>query len=143
VQIGITLVGILSGAFSGATLGDRLSEFLVGRGFDPGLASALGVGIVVVLITYVSLIVGELVPKQIALRDAEGIAARVAPAMKVLAGVGAPLVFILDASGRLLLGLLGQHGETDERVTDEEVKTLIAEAESQGVLETEEKAMIT
>jgi putative hemolysin len=143
VQIGITLVGILSGAFSGATLGGRLSNFLIARGVDFSIANAVGVGVVVISITYVSLIVGELVPKQIALRDAEGIAARVAPAMKVLASVGAPLVFILDASGRLLLRLLGQSGATDERVTDEEVKTIIAEAESQGVLETEEKAMIS
>ena len=143
VQIGITLVGILSGAFSGATLGDRLTGFLLERGVPDAVASTLGVGIVVVVITYVSLIVGELVPKQIALRDAEGIAARVAPAMKVLASVGAPLVFVLDVSGRLLLRLLGQSGATDERVTDEEVKTIIAEAESQGVLETEEKAMIS
>jgi putative hemolysin len=143
VQIGITLVGILSGAFSGATLGERLSDFLVTRGLDAGVANAIGVGTVVVIITYISLIVGELVPKQIALRDAEGIAARVAPAMKVLASVGAPLVFVLDASGRLLLRVIGQAGETDERVTDEEVKTIIAEAESQGTIETEEKAMIT
>ncbi len=143
VQIGITLVGILAGAFSGATLGDRLAQALAAQGLDASVASALGVGIVVVAITYVSLIVGELVPKQIALRDPERIAARVAPAMRVLAAVGAPLVFILDASGRLLLRLLGQTGSSDERVTDEEVKTLIAEAESQGVLETEEKAMIT
>ena len=143
VQIGMTLVGILSGAFSGATLGERLTNFLISRGVDGSIANAVGVGVVVISITYVSLIVGELVPKQIALRDAEGIAARVAPAMKVLASVGAPLVFILDASGRLLLRLLGQSGATDERVTDEEVKTIIAEAESQGVLETEEKAMIS
>jgi putative hemolysin len=143
VQIGITLVGILSGAFSGATLGDRLTAFLLERGLPDAVASALGVGLVVISITYISLIVGELVPKQIALRDAEGIAARVAPAMKVLASVGAPLVFVLDISGRLLLRLLGQSGATDERVTDEEVKTIIAEAESQGVLEFEEKAMIT
>lgn len=143
VQIGITLVGILSGAFSGATLGERLSDTLIARGIDAGIANAVGVGVVVVVITYISLIVGELVPKQIALRDAEGIAARVAPAMRVLASVGAPLVFVLDASGRLLLRLLGQTGATDERVTDEEVKTIIAEAESQGVLETEEKAMIS
>jgi putative hemolysin len=143
VQIGITLVGILSGAFSGATLGERLSSFLASQGMSDSLANAIGVGVVVITITYISLVVGELVPKQIALRDAEGIAARVAPAMKVIASVGAPLVFLLDASGRLLLRLLRQHGETDERVTDEEVKTLIAEAESQGVLESEEKAMIT
>jgi putative hemolysin len=143
VQIGITLVGILSGAFSGATLGDRLTAFLLERGLPDAVASAFGVGLVVISITYISLIIGELVPKQIALRDAEGIAARVAPAMKVLASIGAPLVFVLDISGRLVLRLLGQSGATDERVTDEEVKTIIAEAESQGVLEFEEKAMIT
>jgi len=143
VQIGITLVGILSGAFSGATLGDRLTAFLLERGLPDAVASALGVGIVVISITYISLIIGELVPKQIALRDAEGIAARVAPAMKIVASVGAPLVFILDVSGRLVLRLIGQSGATDERVTDEEVKTIMAEAESQGVLETEEKAMIS
>jgi putative hemolysin len=143
VQIGITLVGILAGAFSGATLGERLAESLIASGLDANIANALGVGVVVVAITYVSLIVGELVPKQIALRDPEGIAARVAPSMQLLAAVGAPLVFVLDQSGRLLLRILGQAGASDERVTDEEVKTIIAEAESQGVLETEEKAMIT
>jgi putative hemolysin len=143
VQIGITLVGILAGAVSGATLGERLSAALIASGLAENIANALGVGLVVVAITYVSLIVGELVPKQIALRDPEGIAARVAPTMQLLATIGAPLVFILDASGRLLLRLLGQTGASDERVTDEEVKTIIAEAESQGVLETEEKAMIT
>lgn len=143
VQIGITLVGILSGAFSGATLGDRLASFLLERGVPEVAASTLGVGLVVVVITYLSLIIGELVPKQIALRDPENIAARVAPAMRVLASVGAPLVFVLDLSGRLVLRLLGQTGASEERVTDEEVKTIIAEAESQGVLESEEKAMIT
>lgn len=143
VQIGITLVGILSGAFSGATLGDRLAQALAEAGVPQPAASTLGVGVVVVCITYLSLIVGELVPKQIALRDPERIAARVAPAMRVLASVGAPLVFLLDVSGRLLLRLLGQSGASEERVTDEEVKTIIAEAESQGVLETEERAMIS
>eukprot|EP01042_Synura_sphagnicola_P015537 gene15537-19676_t len=76
VQIGITLVGVLSGAFSGATLGARLSEWLGTHGFSNNVADALGVGTVVVFITYLSLIVGELVPKQIALRDAERVAAR-------------------------------------------------------------------
>ena len=143
VQIGITLVGVLSGAFSGATLGERLGLGLTGAGIDPAIAMPLGVGIVVIIITYLSLIVGELVPKQIALRDPEGIASRVAPAMALIASVGAPLVWLLDISGRLLLALLGQTGETGERVTDEEVKTLIAEAESAGVLESEERHMIT
>lgn len=143
VQIGITLVGVLSGAFSGATLGERLGDTLIGACINPSIAAPLGVGIVVIIITYLSLIIGELVPKQIALRDAEGVAARVAPAMAFIASVAAPLVWLLDISGRLVLSLIGQSGETDERVTDEEVKTLIAEAEHAGVLETEERHMIS
>lgn len=143
VQIGITLVGVLSGAFSGATLGDRLGETLTAVGIDSSIAMPLGVGIVVIIITYLSLIIGELVPKQIALRDAEGVAARVAPLMSFIASIAAPLVWLLDVSGRLVLRLLGQGGETEETVTDEEVKTIIAEAESAGVLETEERHMIS
>ena len=143
VQIGITLVGVLSGAFSGATLGERLGQTLAGAGIDPGVAMPLGVGLVVIIITYLSLIIGELVPKQVALRDAEGVAARVAPLMAFIASVAAPLVWLLDVSGRLVLRLIGQAGETDETVTDEEVKTIIAEAESAGVLETEERHMIS
>ena len=143
VQIGITLVGVLSGAFSGATLGDRLGLTLVGAGVDAGLAMPLGVGIVVVIITYLSLIIGELVPKQIALRDAEGVAARVAPLMAFIASIGAPIIWVLDISGKLVLRLLGQSGASEERVTDEEVKTIIAEAESAGVLESEERHMIS
>jgi len=78
VQIGITLVGVLSGAFSGATLGARLSGWLAARGLSPDMAYTLGVGGVVVVLTYLSLIVGELVPKQIALRNPEAVAALVA-----------------------------------------------------------------
>jgi putative hemolysin len=143
VQIGITLVGVLSGAFSGATLGDRLGQTLIAWGLDAGLAAPLGVGIVVIIITYLSLIIGELVPKQIALRDPERIAARVAPLMAFIATAAAPLVWLLETSGKLVLRLLGQSGEGEERVTDEEVRTIIAEAESAGVLESEERHMIS
>ena len=76
MQIGITLVGVLSGAFSGATLGERLGLGLTGAGIDAAIAMPLGVGIVVIIITYLSLIIGELVPKQIALRDPEGVASQ-------------------------------------------------------------------
>ena len=143
VQIGITLVGILSGAFSGATLGLRLTDWLKDIGVAGSVADVLGVGVVVLLITYVSLILGELVPKQIALRDAEGVAARVAPAMKLLAAVGSPIVWLLDISGKLVLRLLGQSGETEEKVTEEEVKTIIAEATTAGVIESDEHSMIS
>ncbi|WP_181301338.1 hemolysin family protein [Bosea sp. 124] len=143
VQIGITLVGVLSGAFSGATLGARLSEWLMAQGFTPAVSDGLGVGLVVVAITYLSLIVGELVPKQIALRDPERVAARVAPAMSLLSRIGAPLVFLLDISGKAVLALLGQKGESEEKVTEEEVRTIIAEAETAGVLERDEREMIS
>ncbi|MCX7303679.1 MAG: hemolysin family protein [Hyphomicrobiales bacterium] len=142
VQIGITLVGVLSGAFSGATLGERLTASLAASGFSPALASTLGVGIVVAAITYASLIVGELVPKQIALRDPERIAVMVAPAMTVLSKIALPLVFLLDFSGRALLWLLGQSGGNDEKVTDEEIKMLVAEAEHHGTIESDERRMI-
>jgi putative hemolysin len=143
VQIGITLVGVLSGAFSGATLGTRLTNWLSEQGMPQNLADWFGVGGVVVLITYMSLIVGELVPKQIALRAPELVAAKVAPAMKMVATIGAPVVWFLDISGRFLLTLLGQSGESNEKVTDEEIRTVLAEAHSAGVIETEESAMIS
>lgn len=143
VQIGITLVGVLSGAFSGATLGARFSDWLEAQGISDGVADAIGVGSVVVAITYLSLIIGELVPKQIALRDPEGVAIRVAPLMSVIARVALPLVWLLDASGKAVLGLLGQRGAPSEKMTDEEVKTIIAEAENAGVLESEEREMIS
>jgi putative hemolysin len=142
VQIGITLVGVLSGAFSGATLGERLSQFLASTGMRESVADPLGVGVVVAVITYFSLIIGELVPKQIALRDPERVAVRAAPAMTILATISAPLVFLLDFSGRVILWLLGQRGESEEKVTDEEIKMLVAEAEHHGTIESDERRMI-
>src|SRR5258705_6873364 len=130
VQIGITLIGVLSGAFSGATLGLRLTAWLVELGLPQGLADAIGVGAVVTVITYASLIVGELVPKQIALRDPEAVAVRVAPYMVLLSKISPPLVWLLDRSGKVLLWLLGQRGEAEEKVSEDEIRTLVVEAES-------------
>ena len=143
VQIGITLVGILSGAFSGATLGFRLAASLASLGIPPTLAEYLGFGVVVALITYASLIIGELVPKQIALRNPERVAVKVAPAMTVLARIGAPLVWLLDVSGDLVLRMLGYQSEAERSITEDEVKSLMAEAETAGVLEPGERAMIS
>lgn len=143
VQIGITLVGVLSGAFSGATLGLRLTTWLISIGLPEALSDALGVGSVVAIITYFSLIIGELVPKQIALRDPERVALRVAPAMVLLQKIGSPLVWFLDISGKIVLRLLGQHKQAEGRLTDDEIKAMIAEAESSGVLEADERRMIS
>src|SRR5258707_8636368 len=142
VQIGITLVGVLSGAVSGATLGLRLTNWLVEIGVPQSAADIIGVGVVVTLITYASLIVGELVPKQIALRDPEAVAVRVAPTTMLVSKISLPLVWLVVRSGKALLWLLGQRGETEEKVSEEEIRTLVVEAENAGVLEPGEKEMI-
>jgi putative hemolysin len=142
VQIGITLVGVLSGALSGATLGQRLTQWLIGLGLSASIADVVGVGLVVTIITYATLIVGELVPKQVALRDPESIAVRVAPVLDLLARISLPLVTLLDVSGRIILALLGRSGAAEERVSEEEIHHVVKEAESAGVLEPGEKEMI-
>jgi putative hemolysin len=142
VQIGITLVGVLSGAFSGATLGLRLAEWFAQVGLPTGVAEIVGVGLVVAVITYFSLVIGELVPKQIALRNPERIAVRVAPAMMAIARIASPVVSLLDTSGRAVLRALGYQAQAEQRVTDEEIRTLMAEAETAGLIEPGERAMI-
>lgn len=142
VQIGITLVGVLAGAFSGATLGARLAAALPGMGVPARFADEIGVGLVVLAITYLSLILGELVPKQVALSNPEVIASRVAPAMQVLSRAALPLVWLLDRSGRAVLALLGQSGKRDNTVSDEEIRLVISEAAGAGVMEPAETEMI-
>jgi putative hemolysin len=142
VQIGITLVGILAGAFSGATLGLRMADFLASTGLSRTLSDTLGVGGIVVVITYISLIFGELVPKQIALRAPEAVASRIAPLLYVISVAAAPLVWLLDKSGKLVLALLGQSKAVDRSMTDEEVKVVLAEAQTAGVMEEAESEMI-
>jgi putative hemolysin len=142
VQIGITLIGVLSGAFSGATLGLRLTSMLIEAGWSQGLADVIGVGTVVTVITYASLIIGELVPKQIALRDPESVAVRVAPYMTLLAKISLPAVWLLDRSGKALLWLLGHRDAAGQKVSEDEIRTLVVEAENAGVLEPGEKEMI-
>lgn len=143
VQIGITVVGVLSGAFSGATLGVRFAAWLAARGVNPDWANTLGVGAVVVLLAYLSLIAGELVPKQIALKNPEGVARRTAPTMAVVSRIAAPIVWLLDASGQAVLRLLGQGGEERAGVTEEEVRVILSEAQEGGVIEGAEREMMS
>ena len=142
VQIGITLVGILAGAYSGAALGARLTATLADQGVSPRLAEPLGYGLVIGAITYLSVIIGELVPKHLALRNAEGIACAVAPSMALLSRVAGPVVWLLDASTRVIFGLFGRETESANAVTEEEIKTVVAEAQTAGVIEFEERRMI-
>lgn len=142
VQIGITLVGILAGAFSGAALGGRLTDIFLAQGMPEGVAEPLGFGIVIGIITYLSIVVGELVPKQLALRHPEGIACAMAPLMLVVSKVAAPAVWLLNASTSLIFGLFGPSKE-ETTVTEEEIKMLVGEAEIAGVIEEEERRMIS
>ncbi len=135
-------MGIVAGAFSGASLGLRLTAVLESWGLPSDYAEPIGFVLVIAAITYVSLIIGELVPKQIALKNPEAIACRIAYPMSLLSRIAAPFVWLLDGSGRLLIRLLGLKESPDSVVTDEEIKTLIAEAESAGVIESGERHMI-
>lgn len=143
VQIGITLVGILAGAFSGAALGDRLSVILVEAGVPASSAGLAGYAIVIAAITFFSLLIGELVPKHLALKNAEAFACTMAPAMELLSKVAAPLVWLLDICTRGVLFVLGMSAEAQNAITDEEIQTLVAEAQSAGVIDSAEQAMIT
>lgn len=142
-QTGITLISILAGAYSGASLGDYMSTALQNFGMSKALAEPLGLGVVVALITYLSLIIGELVPKQLALRNAERIACMVAPFMTIVAKVAAPIVSFVDASGRLVLFLIQGKSSNEPKVTEEEIRILVAEAETAGVLGSDERQMIS
>ncbi|KGM31481.1 hemolysin family protein [Inquilinus limosus] len=142
VQVGITLIGIFAGAFGGATLSVPLRDWLV---TIPGMgpwADELSFALVVVAITYFSLIVGELVPKRIALNHAEAIASRVARPMQMVAAIGAPIVWLLQRSTELVLRLLGVSAVPAQTVTEEEVKSMIAEGTEAGVFVEAEREMI-
>ena len=143
VQIGITLVGIIAGAFSGVTIAERLDSWLEAHGMATRVAEPLAFVLVISTITYFSVVLGELVPKQIGLRNAETVAIAVARPMRALATVAGPLVALLDISSRAALRLLGQGGRRDTPVTDEEIRTMIDEAERTGLVSAEERSMIS
>jgi putative hemolysin len=142
-QIGITAVGLVAGAYSGATLSGEFNQILIERGIPDGLADWLAYVVVFSAITYLSLIVGELVPKNLALRHPESIACAVAPLMTTLSHIAAPAVWLLDISTKAVFWLLRQKPQRQTTVTEEEIKMLIAEAERSGVLETGEHRMIS
>jgi putative hemolysin len=143
VQIGITLIGIINGAYSGETFGEYAYAALKDAGFSDTAAASLGYGTVIAVITYLSVIVGELVPKNVALRNAESIACLVAPAMTAFSRFAGPAVWLLDASTRLVFRLFGQAETSESQVSDEEIAILISEAEAAGVLEKHEREMIS
>ena len=142
VQIGITLVGIISGAYSGASLGGPTGERLAMLGVPQQYAAEIGFASVIAITTYATLVIGELVPKQIALRAAVPISLVMARPMAILARVAAPLVWLLDASSGVLIRLLGVRPSGQSSVTAEELHMLFAEATRSGVIESEQHQML-
>lgn len=142
VQVGITLINILNGVFGGATIAKRLEAYI---NLIPVLAdysNAIAFGIVVLVITYLSLIVGELVPKRLALNNPEKIAAFVAIPMRALAKITSPIVYLLSASTDLVLRILGITPSEEPQVTEEEIKILIEQGTEAGTFEEAEQDMV-
>jgi putative hemolysin len=142
IQIGITLVGILAGAFGGATIADKLAPEVNRIAWIAPHGGAVSLFIVVLAITFLTLIIGELVPKQIALQHAERLAAAFAPSMRALAWVAAPLVHLLSLSTHLVLRLFGIKPSGETSVTEEEVKLMIEQGTQEGVFEPTEQEMV-
>jgi len=144
VQVGITLIAVISGAYSGEALGGptavRLQQWF---GWSTEFADKAGFALVIGLTTFLSLIVGELVPKQIALRSPEPIAAVMALPMTWLARVAAPVVWLLDSTSSLLFRLIGLSHDSEDQVTAEELHLIVAEASKSGVIEEHERSIIS
>ena len=143
VQIGITLVGIVAGAFSGSRLGGPIGERLTLLGLPAEYAAQTGFALAIVATTYFSLVVGELVPKQVALRAAEKIAIHAARPMALVAKITAPFVWLLDRSSSLLMRLMGVAERGKATLTAEELHMLFAEATRSGVIEEGERAIMS
>ena len=143
VQIGITLIGIVAGAYSGSSLGTPVAARLQALGLEADIARTAALVIVIGLTTYASLIVGELVPKQFALRKPEVIAAIIAVPMRWLAVATAPLVWLLDKTSALIFYLLRLDRESEDSVTAEELHLIVAEASKSGVIEEHERSIIS
>lgn len=141
VQVGITLVGIFAGAFSGATLAQQFTPVLLPLVGEP-LATTLSLIIVVGSITYFSVVVGELVPKQIALKNADRIAIWVARPMKTLAWLATPIVRLLTASTNAVIRLLGISPDLSAIVTEEEIRGLVEQGALAGIIEEAEREMV-
>jgi putative hemolysin len=143
VQIGITLVGIVAGAISGATLGGPVGERLAALGLPARFADNTGFALAIAVTTYLSVVVGELVPKQFALRHATPIAIAMSRPMALLATAAAPFVWLLDTSSNLIMRLLGIGDRDGHSVTAEELHMLFTEATHSGVIEEQERAIMS
>ncbi len=141
VQIGITIIAVLTGTFGEATLGERLQDFLTDKGFSAGTAHAVSMAVVVLGISYLTLILGELVPKRVAMMHPEAIAAALARLMRQLAQISAPIEWVLSATTDLILRLLPVR-QTPAPVTDEEIGFMLREGAATGHIPIGETAIV-
>lgn len=142
VQVGITLVGILAGAFAGATISHDLAEHIKKIPLLVPYADGLAMGVVVSLVTYLSLIVGELVPKRLALNDPEKTARLMAPPITFIVSAFKPFVAFLSASTQLALRLMGVHERTEPTVTEAEIQVMVEQAAEAGIFEEAEQELV-
>ncbi len=142
VQIGITLIGIVTGFYGGATLSEPVARYLARVPAIAPYSQSIAVVLVVGLVTYLSLLIGELVPKRLALQNPERIAMAIAQPMNVLSRVAAPLVTFLGASSELILRLLGVRHAGDPPITEEEIEILLQEGAAAGVFAPAEHEMV-
>ncbi len=143
VQVGITLISTFASVFGGASLSAALTTLLEGVPALAPYARTIALALVVLLISYMSLIVGELVPKRLALQSAEAVSSAVAPAMRLIARVASPVVSFLTASTELVLRLLGRHEVEDAPVTEADIIAMVREGASEGTVEATEQELIT
>ncbi len=142
IQVGITSIGLLSGIFGEAALAKPVAEWLVSLGMNESTASALGTGLVVVLLTYFAIVLGELVPKRIGQMTPETLACRFSPILYTLSIVAAPFVKLLSYSTSAILRWLRIDTNSQAPVTEEEIHAMIDEGEESGVIETVERDMV-
>jgi putative hemolysin len=142
IQIGITLIGILAGALSGAALAERVAPLLAQVEWLAPYSRPISLGLMVALVTYLSLIIGELVPKRLALNSPERISMQVARPMQMLSVLGTPVVYLLTRSTEGVLRLLGMKALEEPPVTEEELKSLLAQGALAGVFEHEEHQLV-
>jgi putative hemolysin len=142
IQIGITLVGVLTGAVGAATIADRLAASLGKIPWIEPYGTTIALGVVVICITYLSLVIGELVPKRLALNSPERIASLVAAPMRMLSTIASPVIRILGGSTDMVLKVLGHRPSSEPPITEEEIKVLIEQGTMAGIFEETEQNMV-
>ncbi len=131
VQVGITLIGLLTGMFSGNKIAATFTEVLEHTGLEHGAASGIAQSIIIIIVTYLSIVIGELVPKRIGLGNAEKVAQAVAGPMTMISRLATPIVWVLSRSTSAIVKVLGLKGQ-ESKITEEEIKSIIQEGTEEG-----------